>query len=63
MAHLDPGRADQIVKWSGKVWGRDFKTSSKDGAFYQRQLDPNEQFTGYTYAEGKFVKRNTRATC
>lgn len=45
------GRADQIVRWGGKVWGRDFKTSSKDGAFYQRQLDPNEQFTGYTYAE------------
>lgn len=47
------GRADQIVRWSGKLWGRDFKTSSKDGAFYGRTLDPNEQFTGYTYAEGK----------
>lgn len=45
------GRADQIVRWGGKLWGRDFKTSSKDGAFYQRTLDPNEQFTGYTYAE------------
>lgn len=49
------GRADQIVRWSGKLWGRDFKTSSKDGAFYQRTLDPNEQFTGYTYAEGKLA--------
>ena len=47
------GRADEIVRWSGKLWGRDFKTSSKDGVFYQRTLDPNEQFTGYTYAEGK----------
>lgn len=45
------GRADQIVRWAGKLWGRDFKTTSKDSAFYQRQLDPNEQFTGYTFAE------------
>lgn len=48
------GRADQIVRWNGKVWGRDFKTTSKDTAFYERNLDPNEQFTGYTYIEGKF---------
>lgn len=45
------GRADQIVRWGGKIWGRDFKTTSKDGAFYGRTIDPNEQFTGYTYAE------------
>jgi hypothetical protein len=49
------GRADQIIKWNGKTWGRDFKTSSKDGVFYARTLDPNEQFTGYTYAEGKLT--------
>lgn len=47
------GRADQIVRWNGKLWGRDFKTTSKDTAFYERSIDPNEQFTGYTYAEGK----------
>lgn len=45
------GRFDQIVRWNGKVWGRDFKTSSKEGAFYARGLDPNDQFTRYTYAE------------
>lgn len=45
------GKADQIVRWNGKVWGRDFKTTSKDTSFYQRNLDPNEQFSGYTFAE------------
>lgn len=49
------GRADEIVRWTGKLWGRDFKTSSKDGVFYQKFLSPNEQFTGYTYAEGKLA--------
>lgn len=46
------GRADQIVKWNGKLWGRDFKTTSKLGPFYQRSLEPNDQFTRYTWAEG-----------
>lgn len=47
------GRADEIVRWTGKLWGRDFKTSSKDSVFFERTIDPNEQFTGYTYAESK----------
>lgn len=45
------GKADQIVRWNDKIWGRDFKTTSKDTVFYQRNLDPNEQFSGYTFAE------------
>lgn len=45
------GRADEIVRWGGKVWGRDFKTSSKMGAFYERTLSPNDQFARYTLAE------------
>jgi hypothetical protein len=45
------GRFDQIVRWNGKIYGRDFKTSSKEGAFYARGLDPNDQFTRYTFAE------------
>lgn len=49
------GRADQIVRWQGKLWGRDFKTTSKDTTFYSRGIDPNEQFTGYTYAEAKLA--------
>jgi hypothetical protein len=47
------GRFDQIVSFNGKIWGRDFKTSSKDGMYYQRGLTPNDQFTRYTYAESK----------
>jgi hypothetical protein len=47
------GRADQIVEWRGEVWGRDFKTSSKTGPFYTRTLEPNDQFTRYTWAESK----------
>lgn len=47
------GRADQIIRWNGKLWGRDFKTSSKLGKFYERTLEPNNQFTLYTLAESK----------
>lgn len=49
------GRADQIVRWNGKVWGRDFKTSSKLGPFYERTLEPNDQFTRYTWAESQLA--------
>lgn len=45
------GRADEILRWGGKLWGRDFKTSSKMGPFYERTLEPNDQFTRYTLAE------------
>ena len=47
------GRADQIVRWNAKLWGRDFKSSSKDSAFFERSLEPNDQFTRYTWSEGK----------
>lgn len=47
------GRKDQIVKWNGKLWIRDFKTTSKDERFYDRQLDPGEQATRYIYGGGK----------
>lgn len=45
------GRADQLVRWHGKLWGRDFKTTTKDSAFYARGIDPNDQFTRYTLAD------------
>ncbi len=45
------GRFDQIIRWNGRVWGRDWKTSSKEGMFYSRGLDPNDQFTRYTFSE------------
>lgn len=48
------GKADQIVRWNGKLWGRDFKTSSKEqNAYFTRTLDPNDQFTRYTWAESE----------
>lgn len=49
------GRADQLVKWGGKLWGRDFKSTSKMGKFYERSLAPNDQFSRYTYAESKLA--------
>jgi len=49
------GRADQVINLSGKIWGRDFKTSSTQGNYYVNSLNPNDQFTRYTYAENKLV--------
>lgn len=46
-------RADQIIRWNGKLWGRDFKTTTKDSAFFARQLEPNDQFTRYTLVESR----------
>lgn len=52
------GRADQIISVQGRIWGRDFKTTSQAGGkggglspFYSNTLEPNDQFTRYTYAE------------
>ncbi|HEX9430872.1 MAG TPA: PD-(D/E)XK nuclease family protein [Candidatus Bathyarchaeia archaeon] len=46
------GKADEIVRWNGKVWGRDFKTSSQEqNEYFKRTLDPNDQFTGYSFME------------
>lgn len=47
------GRADQIIRWHGRLWGRDFKTSSMNQAYYKRTVDPNNQFSLYTYAESE----------
>jgi len=46
------GRADQMVRWNGKLWGRDFKSTSKNKKWFQRLLEPNDQITRYTLAEG-----------
>lgn len=47
------GRADQMLRWNGSLWGRDFKTTTKDSDFYVRLLEPNHQFTHYTLADSK----------
>lgn len=45
------GTADQAVKWNNRLWGRDFKTSSKEANYFKRTLKPSNQFLGYTIAE------------
>lgn len=47
------GRADQVVRVNGQLWGRDFKTTSKALEWYDTRNDPNEQFTRYTFMEGQ----------
>lgn len=44
------GRLDQLVLWNKKPWIRDFKTTTKMGDYYKRTLEPNDQFTRYTFA-------------
>jgi hypothetical protein len=45
------GRADQMVKWNGRFWGKDFKTSSKEDRWFVRGINPNHQFLFYTILE------------
>jgi len=48
-------KVDQLTRWVGKLWGRDFKTSSKMGKFYERTLEPNDQFMRQTFIETKLT--------
>ncbi len=47
------GRADQIIRWNGKLWGRDFKTTSKKLQYFEATLDPNDQPVRYIHLESK----------
>lgn len=44
------GRFDQLIKWNGKVWIRDWKTTSKQSQYFKAGLDPNDQAIRYIYA-------------
>lgn len=44
------GRFDQGIETFGKLYNRDFKTSSQPEMFYTRGLKPNNQFALYTFA-------------
>lgn len=45
------GTADELIRWSGEPWDRDFKTTGMSPEWYERsQLDPKDQF--YRYAHG-----------
>ena len=46
-------RADQLIRWNGKLWGRDYKTTTKNSDFFARGLEPNDQFTRYTLIESR----------
>jgi hypothetical protein len=44
------GRIDQIIKWAGKIWIRDFKTSTKPASIFENGINPNDQALRYIYA-------------
>lgn len=45
------GKVDVFLRWNGKMWVRDYKTSSAEqDAYFIRTLDPNDQFMRYTWA-------------
>lgn len=43
------GRMDQLVKWNGLLWDRDFKFTSKDRDTFAKGIEPNDQATRYIY--------------
>lgn len=47
------GRADQVIKWNGRLWGRDFKSTTKDKATFTKQLEPNDQAIRYIVGESE----------
>ena len=51
------GRMDQVISWNGKLWVRDFKTTSRLGNTYADQFDPNHQISGYVWAAEKLSGR------
>lgn len=44
------GRFDQIITWNGRIWLRDWKTTSKNFDYFAPSLDPNDQGIRYVYA-------------
>lgn len=55
---ITSGRMDQLVKWNGTLWIRDFKFTSKDKEAFQKGTDPNDQATRYIYMGSKLHGRN-----
>lgn len=54
------GRFDQVIKLNNKIWGRDFKTTTQNEIFFERGLDPNDQFIGYTFAQQQLTGEPTQ---
>lgn len=55
--HYVSARIDEIIDWNGRLWGRDFKTTSQSLDYYDKGLTPNDQFTRQTYIESKLSGR------
>lgn len=51
------GKLDQILEWNGRLWIRDFKTTSRKVDF-NKKYNPDHQFTGYTWAAQKLSNRS-----
>lgn len=47
------GRPDQMVMWNGALWVLDYKTTSKEKAYFQNERNPNDQTTRYIYMPSK----------
>lgn len=47
------GRMDQFIRWNGRLWVKDFKTTSKKKEYFIKSLDPNDQATRYIYSLSK----------
>jgi len=44
------GRWDQLIRWNGRIWIRDWKTTSKQIQYFKQGLEPNDQAIRYIYA-------------
>ena len=44
------GRFDQLIRWNGRTWIRDWKTTSKQLSYFKQGLEPNDQAIRYVYA-------------
>ena len=51
------GIIDQVVEWRGKLWIRDFKTTSRMGYSYAQGFDPSHQMSGYVHAAQRLSGR------
>jgi hypothetical protein len=51
------GRIDQLFELRGKLWLRDFKTTSYMGSSFPRRFDPNHQISGYTWGSQELSGR------
>lgn len=51
------GRIDQIFEWNGRLYLRDYKTTSRMGKNYALKFEPSHQFTGYIWAAEQLAGR------